>query len=149
LYDLWTNDWNIAMVEAFLVCIATAVYFEARSEPLLGQIAVAQVIMNRVESSDFPNDPCSVVTQSKTYSWNPELPIKHKCQFSFYCDGKSDTPKNDEAFEIARMVAWGVYHDNIYDPTDGSTFYHADYVDPFWAKQKKFYRQISTHIFYK
>jgi spore germination cell wall hydrolase CwlJ-like protein len=117
------------MIESFIACIATAIYFEARSEPLLGQIAVAHVIMNRVEDKNFPNDPCTVVTQSKTYSWNPDVPIRNKCQFSFYCDG--------------------VYHSRVSDPTDGSVYYHADYVAPVWASKKRYYRQIKTHIFYK
>ena len=94
------------MIESFIACIATAIYFEARGEPLLGQIAVAHVIMNRVEDENFPNDPCSVVTQSKTYKWNPDVPIRNKCQFSFYCDGKSDIPTDMEAYDLARMIAW-------------------------------------------
>ncbi len=137
------------MIDSFIACIATAIYFEARGEPLLGQIAVGHVIMNRVQSENYPNDPCSVVTQSKTYDWNPDVPIPNRCQFSFYCDGKSDVPKDKEAYDLARMIAWGVYHNRVNDPTDGSIFYHADYVQPVWASKKQYYRQIKTHIFYK
>lgn len=141
--------WFMIMIESFIACVATAIYFEARGEPIVGQIAVGHVIMNRVENQNFPNDPCSVVTQSQTYKWNPDLPIKHRCQFSFYCDGKSDKPKDKNAYELARMIAYGVLNDRVIDPTDGSVYYHADYVTPVWASEKRYYRQIKTHIFYK
>lgn len=137
------------MLEVALTCLATAIYFEARGEPLLGQVAVGHVIMNRVYDPYFPNDVCSVVQQGKTYSWKPDYPIKNQCQFSFYCDGKSDRPKDLEAYETARLIAFGVYLNKIDDPTNGAVFYHADYVEPHWAKQKYRIKQISTHIFYK
>jgi len=144
-----TVVWMAVMIDSFIACIATAIYFEARGEPFLGQIAVGHVIMNRVESENYPNDPCSVVTQSQTYEWNPDVPIRNKCQFSFYCDGKSDMPKDKEAYELARMIAWGVYNERVSDPTDGSVYYHAEYVAPLWASKKQYYRKIETHIFYK
>ena len=54
-----------------------------------------------------------------------------------------------KAYDLARMVGWGVYHSRVSDPTDGSVYYHADYVAPAWASKKRYYRQIKTHIFYK
>ncbi len=132
-----------------LACLAMAIYFEARGEPTVGQIAVAHVIMNRVESDDFPNTVCGVVTQGKTYTSNPEMPVRHKCQFSFYCDGKSDTPTDDNALFWAESIAWGVYHQQIHDPTNGAVYYHADYVNPKWASVKRPVRKIAKHIFYK
>lgn len=132
-----------------ITCLAIAIYFEARGEPNIGQIAVGHVIMNRVESEDYPDNVCDVVKQGMTYSFNPDLPIKNRCQFSFYCDGKSDKPKDAQSYEWARTVAWGVYNGQVYDPTDGSTYYHADYVQPVWANVKKPVLKIAKHIFYK
>ena len=70
-----------------LMCVAVAIYFEARGEPVEGQIAVAQVIRNRIEDPRYPDNACDVVKQG--YYWNGN-PIRNMCQFSFYCDGKSD-----------------------------------------------------------
>ena len=72
------------MLDAALVCLATAVYFEARGEPFVGQSAVAHVVLNRVEDTRFPNDICSVVKQGPTYSWKTNFPIRNMCQFSYY-----------------------------------------------------------------
>mgnify|MGYP003316608280 CR=1 FL=1 len=80
------------MAEA-LMCLALNVYFEARSENMASQIAVSLVVMNRVEDHRFPNTVCEVVKQGLTYKWKPSLPIKNRCQFSWYCDGKPDKPK--------------------------------------------------------
>ena len=64
-----------------LVCLALNVYFESRDQPLIGQFAVAETVLNRVHSEDFPDDVCEVVFQGETYSWKPELPIRNRCQF--------------------------------------------------------------------
>ncbi len=132
-----------------ITCLAMAIYFEARGEPTVGQVAVAHVIMNRVASDDFPDTVCGVVTEGETYTTRPDLPIRHQCQFSFYCDGKSDKPTDKGALHWATSIAWGVYHGQIYDPTHGAVYYHADYVHPAWADTKRPVRQISRHIFYK
>ena len=83
------------MITPALMCVAMAVYFEARGEPTAGQIAVAHVIQNRIEDPRYPDNACDVVKQG--YYWNG-IPIRNKCQFSFYCDGKSDDPKNKQAW---------------------------------------------------
>jgi N-acetylmuramoyl-L-alanine amidase len=85
-----------------LMCVAVAVYFEARGEPTAGQIAVAHVIQNRIEDPRYPDNACDVVKQG--YYWNG-MPIRNKCQFSFYCDGKSDDPKNKQAWFNALYIA--------------------------------------------
>jgi len=90
-----------------------------------------------------------VVTQGETYKSKPDLPIRHQCQFSFYCDGKSDKPTDKDALFWAESIAWGVYHGQIYDPTQGAVYYHADYVEPEWASVKQPVRKIAKHIFYK
>jgi spore germination cell wall hydrolase CwlJ-like protein len=90
------------MITPALMCVAMAVYFEARGEPTAGQIAVAQVIRNRIEDPRYPDNACDVVKQG--YYWNG-VPIRNKCQFSFYCDGKSDDPKNKQAWFNSFYIA--------------------------------------------
>jgi spore germination cell wall hydrolase CwlJ-like protein len=135
------------MLSAALLCLATAVYFEARGEPTVGQVAVAAVVMNRVEDRRFPNDVCSVVKQGPLY--RSGAPVRHKCQFSFYCDGKSDIMRDKAAKLRATRIAELVLSRTIMDPTEGSTFYHADYVLPSWASTKSRVVQINKHVFYK
>ena len=132
-----------------LVCLALNVYFEARNQSTIGQIAVAQVTMNRVHDPRFPNTVCEVVKQGNTYSWKPELPIKNQCQFSWWCDGKSDTPKDEDAFQKAMLIATGVYRQNLDDFVDGATHYHAVYVMPNWSASKQYIVRIDEHVFYR
>ena len=68
-----------------MICMAEAIYFESRGEPFIGQLAVGQVILQRVKSKAFPDDACSVVHQGRKYT--VERPVKHKCEFSYWCDG--------------------------------------------------------------
>ncbi len=82
------------MIELAVMCLAMNVYWESRDQSIAGQVAVAQVTMNRVESPNFPNDVCSVVHQHKQFSW--------------YWDGKSDVPREEDAWMRAQMVAKGV-----------------------------------------
>jgi spore germination cell wall hydrolase CwlJ-like protein len=137
-------------IPVFLMCLTQAIYFEAQGEPFIGRIAVASVIMNRVQDPRFPDDICEVVYQGPTYKTRPDVPIRHRCQFSFYCDGKSDevdfdTKPAQEALQVALMIADG----RVFDVTEGSTFYHAVYVNPGWAKTKTRVVQIQNHIFYR
>ena len=99
--------------ETALMCLALNTYHEAKNQSMIGQVATAQVVMNRVADSRFPNTVCEVVKQGPHRpSWedpNKEYPIRHKCQFSWYCDGKSDEPKKDskewfKAKEYSRIV---------------------------------------------
>ncbi len=125
-----------------LRCMATAIYFEARDEPIKGQIAVGQVVMNRVRSAYYPMTICGVVYQGQ---WN-----RNACQFSFACDGRTDRPTEKKewntALDLARKVVSGeVYLKEIGD----ATHYHATYVNPPWKKLVKRVAKIGTHIFYK
>jgi len=137
------------VLDAALVCLATAVYFEARGEPFVGQSAVAHVVLNRVKDARFPNTICDVVKQGPTYAWKADFPVRHKCQFSYYCDGKSDKPRDDRAWQVAVMASFGAMSNRTYDPTDGATHYHADYVNPAWADVKYQTVRINDHIFYR
>jgi spore germination cell wall hydrolase CwlJ-like protein len=75
--------------------------------------------------------------------------VRHRCQFSWYCDGKSDSTPDTEAYEKALMIAHGVYYGNLDDFVEGATHYHATYVLPEWAESKTPIVQIGEHIFYR
>ena len=137
------------MIEAALVCLALNTYHEARDQPFIGQVAVAQVVMNRVRDDRYPDNPCDVIKQGPTYSWAEDYPVRHRCQFSWYCDGKSDKPRDTKAYEQAKMIAHGVYYGNLDDFVEGATHYHAYYVYPEWAKSKTRTVRIDDHIFYR
>jgi N-acetylmuramoyl-L-alanine amidase len=123
-----------------LVCLALAVYYEARSEPLSGQVAVAEVVLNRVASPKYPDDTCEVVTQGGT--------ARHRCQFSYYCDGKPETPNNRRAWRrsvaIAKLTSNGVISGTVKD----ATHYHAIYAHPYWREHFRRVAMIGRHIFY-
>ena len=128
-------------------CLADNVYFEARSQGQAGWVAVTQVTLNRVQDKRFPNTICEVVKQGLTYESGH--PIKNKCQFSWYCDGKSDKIKNFKIYdEIIELVNY-IIDQNLFDITDGATHYHADYVFPAWRKSKTKTVEIGDHIFYR
>jgi spore germination cell wall hydrolase CwlJ-like protein len=123
-------------------CLARAVYFEARSESELGQMAVAKVILNRVKSPKYPNTICGVVYQG-THRRN-------SCQFSFACDGLPDDVRQPGAWANAKRIAQKAIAG---DPKTaaklgGALHYHADYVKPKWAKHMRKAIKIGTHIFY-
>ena len=127
-------------------CLTDNIYFEARSQGFAGWVAVAQVTLNRVEDKRFPNTICEVVKQGLTYQSGH--PIKNKCQFSWYCDGKSDEIINTKIHEEISIMVNNYIHFG-FDITDGATHYHADYVLPSWAKTKTKTIEIDDHIFYR
>ena len=138
------------MIES-IMCLAMAIYFEARGEPMVGQVAVAQVVMNRVHDHRYPNDVCEVVKQGYYYTWDKNKPIRDKCQFSFWCDGNPETIEDPVAYEWAEEIAWGLLEGdlNIIDLTDGATHYHAYYVQPSWSERFTQTVRINDHIFYR
>ncbi len=131
-----------------LNCLAQNIYFEARNQSQLGQIAVAHVVLNRVKDEAYPNSICGVVKQAKLTS-DGKI-IKHRCQFSWFCDGTIKIPRDKKMWESAKHVAYQalkIY--KVKDVTNGSTFYHATYVKPSWSKQLIKTLRIDDHIFYK
>lgn len=127
-------------------CLALNIYQEARSESVAGQYAVADVVLNRVRSSNYPNTICGVVKQARLWDG---YPVRNKCQFSWYCDGKSDTPTEVDSWQKAVEVSINiVYNDRYRGITEGATHYHTDYVDPFWNKHMRLVGRIGDHIFY-
>ena len=148
-----------------LYCLAMNTYFEAKSEPIAGQYATADVVLNRVNDARYPNTICEVVLQGPTReSWKTKQhkdlpedqrkfnPVKHRCQFSWYCDGRDDEPRKNsrswkKSVEIAQMMI--LSKDWMPDVIDGATFYHADYVSPRWSREKRMVVRIGSHLFYR
>ena len=134
-----------------------------RSQGLAGQLAVSLVVLNRVKDDRFPNTICEVVHQALSESLGKlkvklfqksqrtYFPIRNRCQFSWYCDGKSDEPKEPTTYGALYDMALDlVYGDiTVVDITEGATHYHADYVYPAWRKTKTKTIEIEDHIFYR
>ena len=132
-----------------LSCLSLNIYHEARSESKLGQEAVGLVTMNRVYDGRYPDTVCDVVYQSHVDSKG--RPKRNRCQFSWYCDGKSDKIHDIVAYnEIEELSAsilesYGIER----DITDGAVMYHASYVKPYWASSYERTSRVDSHIFYK
>jgi len=136
-------------------CMALNIYHESRNQTLGGRLAVGYVTLNRVESNKYPDTICGVVKQAKINKWflerhNKKVPARNKCQFSWYCDGKSDQPLESNAWEEAYLLAIHVInmYDVISDPTKGSIMYHSTKVNPYWTDAYKYQVTIDDHIFY-
>jgi N-acetylmuramoyl-L-alanine amidase len=132
---------RVTVLSPELRCLALNVYHEARSESEVGQFAVAAVTLNRVKSRAFPNSVCKVVKQGGEG--------RHRCQFSWWCDGKNDRPQEEAAWkkavEISRRSLLGLED----DPTNGALYYHAKYVSPRWSQAFRRTARIGNHLFYK
>ena len=121
-------------------CLTAAIYYEARSESADGQRAVAQVVLNRVRDRAFPNSVCGVVYQGSTR--------RTGCQFSFTCDGSMNARRESFAWERARGIAAAALSGAVFAPVGSATFYHADYVSPWWAASLARVGSVGAHIFY-
>lgn len=123
-------------------CLAEAIYFEARGESLEGQAAVAEVVLNRVESRHWPNTVCGVVDQGKERATG--------CQFSYTCDGIPDRiASRSAAWRQAEKLAAFMMRGGPRRITGRATHYHADYVAPSWAKTMEKTAVVGRHIFYR
>jgi hypothetical protein len=123
-------------------CLAKAVYFEARNEPVRGQMAVAQVVLNRAFSPYYPNDVCAVIYQNAH---------RHlSCQFTFACDGKPETIRERGAWARAQRIARQSLEAKFWLPEVAkSTHYHAAYVRPYWIRDMKKMVRHGLHTFYR
>tara|TARA_Y100000114_G_scaffold134007_1_gene133822 strand:+ start:249 stop:758 length:510 start_codon:yes stop_codon:yes gene_type:complete len=154
-----TTSVDMPEVNAFrnqeAVCLAKNMYYEARNQGLAGQLAVSLVVMNRVKDDRYPNTICEVVEQGPVReSWKKNgvfYPIRNRCQFSWYCDGKSDEPKEPTTYGRLLDLSLDLVYDDlqVVDFTEGATHYHADYVFPAWRKSKTKTVEIADHIFYR
>jgi len=134
-----------------LRCLARNIYFEGRNQNDRAMAAIGQVTINRQLSPNFPDTICGVVRQGPL---DGSKISKHRCQFSWYCDGKEDiAPVNQdyaeiEAWDRAQGIAYYVYYIADHDITAGSTYYHANYVDPYWNASMELVAEVGSHLFY-
>ena len=125
----------LSAVNPQVECLTEAIYFEGRSESFIGQLAIANVILNRVKSKKYPNNVCGVVHE--------------KNQFSYYWDGKPEIMNDSLAIEVAYKVASISLVGASVDTINGATHYHATYVKPSWSYKLQYLSQIGLHKFYK
>lgn len=133
--EAWLDTLPVATGGADWSCLARAIYFEARGEPVKGEFAVAEVVVNRADSPDFPHDICSVVNQG--------------CQFSFTCDGSPDHIYDRASYERAGKIARLILDGAPRDLTDGATYFHTIWVHPGWSHRFQETAEIGAHIFYR
>ncbi len=122
-------------------CLAEALYFEARGETVKGQFAVAEVILNRVDSPQFPDSVCAVVNQGTGK--------KYQCQFTYTCDGYKEVINEPRAFKRVGKVAKAMVSGGPRVLTDGATYYHTRAVSPRWSRQFERTTSIGQHHFYR
>ena len=145
--SLYAKDYiKIKYLDPEMVCMVQTIYFEARGESFVGRLGVGTVVMERVINKKYPNTICGVVRQGKYWRGNP---VKHRCSFSYWCDGKSekmyDLNSFEDAVEISKMIMTGVR----FNPVSGATHYHAYYVRPIWSYQMRHIFTAGKHLFYK
>lgn len=137
----WLDELPQASGDKQWQCLAEALYFEARGETVKGQFAVAEVIMNRVKSSRFPETPCGVINQGTGR--------KYQCQFTYTCDGHKEVISEPKAFERVAKVARVVMDGMSAGLTSGATHYHTTAVRPKWSRIYKKTARIGVHVFYR
>lgn len=125
-----------------LDCLALNIYHEARGEPLLGKLAVGHVVLNRVAHPRFPGDVCTVITQGGEWP-------RGYCQFSWWCDGRSDRPGDSAAWRESQVLAREILIGTHQDPTEGALWYHATSVSPAWRMDFSEGPKIGNHVFYR
>lgn len=125
--------------DAELTCLAEALYFEARGEPVAGQKAVAEVILNRRDSGRFPGSVCGVVTQGS----------RGGCQFSYHCGGNSRAIREKGAYMRVKQVAQAALNGAPRNLTGGATYFHTPAVRPSWSRRFTRTTRIGSHIFYR
>ncbi len=143
--DMKIDYSSIAVTKDELVCLALNDYWEARSESMAGRIAVAKVVLNRAMDRRFPPNLCDVVKE------NHMQDVLHRCQFSWYCDARADTPHERKQWRTSLKIAAAVLQKDaaIPDPTGGALWYHADFTRPHWSAEYETTTIIGHHIFYR
>jgi len=134
------SDTNAASIRDEQRCLALNLYFEARGEGRSGMIAVGWTVLNRIRSHDFPATPCAVVREGG------ERP---PCQFSWWCDGKSDRPRNQRSWNQAMLISAQLLTNPPPDPTAGALFFHGTQIRPPFKRLRTRTVRIGSHIFYR
>ena len=141
----YTTDWLDAQPTATggdaLSCLSEALYFEARGETVKGQFAVAEVILNRVDSNLYPNTVCGVINQGTGK--------RYQCQFTYTCDGHAEVIHEERAYARVAKVARAMLDGAPRDLTDGATHYHTTAVRPRWSRTYTKTASIGVHVFYR
>ncbi|WP_298680352.1 cell wall hydrolase [uncultured Lentibacter sp.] len=141
----YTKGWLAAQPDATggaeWQCLAEALYFEARGESVRGQFAVAEVILNRVSSTRYPDTICEVINQGTGR--------KHACQFSYTCDGHAEVVSEPLAYEQVAKIAALSMKASERPLTQGATHYHTKAVSPHWARKFPRTTTIGFHHFYR
>jgi spore germination cell wall hydrolase CwlJ-like protein len=139
-----------------LTCLATNIYHEARGESDIGKIAVAHVTLNRVNSYNYPDTICGVVHQTVYSKWwltnhGRKVPARNMCQFSWYCDGKSDkVDPFSRGWQESIYIAMAVLVEKYHDPTHGAThYYNPRLANPQWAVHYEETATIGNHCFHR
>jgi len=133
------------MINAALMCMTLAIYYESRDQPLIGQLGVATVVLERVNDPAYPNTECEVINQGPLNGG----PTFNRCQFSFMCDGKKEVMRNQTAALIALGVALLSYTGVGVMVTHHATHYHEKTILPWWALSMTRTADIADHYFYK
>lgn len=137
----WLDSQTPAKGDAEWQCLSEALYFEARGESVQGMFAVAEVILNRVDSPSFPDTVCEVIRQGTGR--------KHGCQFTYTCDGHDEVIAEPRAFERVGKVARIVARTETRPLTQGATHYHTGAVSPRWSRSFAKTATIGVHHFYR
>ena len=127
-------------------CLAEAMYYEARDQGWRGMLAVGVVIQNRVRDRRYPGTVCGVVKQGRYWRGNP---VRHKCQFSYYCDGKPERPAEQKPWTTAQDLAHTLLTNRVeMAGLEDATHYHTTSVLPSWSRKLTFRQVIGQHVFY-
>ncbi len=137
---MYASDLDARTLREEQHCLALSIYWEARGESRRGMIAVGWTILNRIRSKHFPSTPCGVV-----YQVGEQPP----CQFSWWCDGKSDVPRDRKSWTAALLVSANLLVDPPPDPTGGALFYHSTSIKVPWRRKRIRTTQIGRHVFYR
>jgi spore germination cell wall hydrolase CwlJ-like protein len=127
-------------VENAIICLARTIYWEAKGEGVAGMEAVANVVMNRLKHKDFPETICEVVKQGREQG---------ACQFSWWCDGRSDDAQEHNSYEVAKEIARKALNQQLTDRTDGALYFHHRKVNPGWSAKYIKTVEVGEHFFYK
>jgi len=144
------------------VCLAQNIYFEASVEPTAGKIAVGLVALNRMHDARYPDTICGVVKEGPVKeSWKTKqhanlsddqriyYPIKFRCQFTWYCDGKDEKIRYQDTWLQSQIIALQILEGQYAGMVEGATHYHANWVDPAWRHELSYIGQIGDHLFYR
>jgi spore germination cell wall hydrolase CwlJ-like protein len=124
-----------------ITCLALTIYYEARGESEQGKLAVGHVVMNRTRDGRFPDGVCDVVREGGEQ--------RHQCQFSWWCDGLSDRPRDKPALRQSLRLAEAIYDGCLPDPTRGALWFHSTAVKPAWSRTSGPGKKIGRHVFYR